>query len=127
MSDEVFKAGVSGNGGFEILVEILDVLFLEQTVCGPEVSQDCERSDLGEPGDLVFECSIELLQDILLNLGLYGLVHTAVLLKQSYLLDVFLLELCKNRCRHWSGWDLKRWAGVCGNDELIVAEKKESG
>ena len=45
------------------------------------MSQDCDRSDLRETGDLVFECSIELLQDILLNLGLYGLVDVVVILK----------------------------------------------
>ena len=83
MSDEVFKAGVGRNSGFKLLVKILDVLLLERTVCGPEVSQDCECSDLGETGDLVFERSIEILQDILLNLGLYGLVNIVVLLKQS--------------------------------------------
>ena len=54
LSDEVFVAGVGKNGSFELLVEILDVLLLEQTVCGPEVSQDCERSDLGETGDIYF-------------------------------------------------------------------------
>ena len=40
MDDEVFEAGVGGNGGFELLVEILDVLLLEGTVGGPEVGQD---------------------------------------------------------------------------------------
>ena len=83
MSNEVFGSDVCGNGSFERLVVILDVLLLEQTVCGPEVSQDCERYDLVEPGDLVFERSIELLRDILLNLGLYSLVTVVVLLKQS--------------------------------------------
>ena len=40
LGDEVFEAGVGGNGGFDLLVEILDVLLLEGTVGGPEVGQD---------------------------------------------------------------------------------------
>ena len=72
------------------------------------------------------ERSIELLRDIMLNLGLYGLVDVVVLLKEPYLLGVFRLEFRENRCHH-CGWNLKRWAGVCGNDKFIVAEKKESG
>ena len=40
LGDEVFEAGVGGNGGFELLVKILDVPFLEGTVGGPEVDQD---------------------------------------------------------------------------------------
>ena len=55
LGDEVFESGVGGNCGFKRLVEILYVLLLERTVGGPEVSQDCECSDLGETGDLVFE------------------------------------------------------------------------
>ena len=39
IGDEVFKAGVGGNGGFELLVKILDVLLFEGTVGGPEVGQ----------------------------------------------------------------------------------------
>ena len=80
--DEVFEAGVYVNCGFEGLVKILYVLLLEPTVCGPEVSQYCERSNLGETGDLVFERSIELLRGIMLNLGLYGLVNVVVLLEK---------------------------------------------
>ena len=40
MGGEVFEAGVGGNGSFELLVKILDILLLERTVCGPEVGQD---------------------------------------------------------------------------------------
>ena len=40
LGDEVFEAGVGGNGGFELLVKVLDVLLLEGTVGGPEVGQD---------------------------------------------------------------------------------------
>ena len=40
LGDKFFEAGVGGNDGFELLVEILDVLLLERTVCGPEVGQD---------------------------------------------------------------------------------------
>ena len=39
MGDEVFEAGVGGNGGFELLVKILDVLLFEGTVGGLEVGQ----------------------------------------------------------------------------------------
>ena len=60
----------------------MDAPLLERTVCGPGVIHDCERSDLGETGDLVFERSIELLRDILLNLGLYLLADVVLLLKQ---------------------------------------------
>ena len=80
LGDEVFEAGVGGNCGFKRLVGILYVLLLEQTAGVPEMSQDCERSDLREISDLVFERSIELPRDILLNLGLYGLVDVVVLL-----------------------------------------------
>ena len=40
LGDEVFESGFVGNGGFEILVEIVDVLLLERTVGGTEVGQD---------------------------------------------------------------------------------------
>ena len=40
LGNKVFEAGVGGNGGFGILVGILDVLLLEGTVGGPEVGQD---------------------------------------------------------------------------------------
>ena len=79
LSDDVFKAGLCGNCGFERLVKILYVLLLERTVCGPEVSQNCERSNLGETGVLVFECSIKLLRGVLLNLSIYGLFDVVVL------------------------------------------------
>ena len=39
LGDKVSEAGVGGNSGFELLVEILDVLLLEGTVGGPEVGQ----------------------------------------------------------------------------------------
>ena len=61
----------------------MDVLLLERTVCGLEVSQNCERSNLGETSDLVFERSIKFLRDVLLNLGIYGLVNVVVLFEQS--------------------------------------------
>ena len=54
LGNKVFKADVVINGGFELLVKILDVLILEQTVCGPEVSQDCECLELRETGDIFF-------------------------------------------------------------------------
>ena len=53
LSDKVFKSGVGGNCGFERLVKFLYILLLERTVCGPEVRQTCERSNLGETGVLV--------------------------------------------------------------------------
>ena len=53
LSNEVFKTGVGGNCGFERFVKVLYVLLLERTVCGPEVRQNCERSNLGETGVLV--------------------------------------------------------------------------
>ena len=40
LGEKFFKAGVGGNGGFELLVKILDVLLLEGTVGGPEVGKD---------------------------------------------------------------------------------------
>ena len=83
LGDEVFEAGVFGNGGFERPIKIVYVFLLEKTVCGPEVSQNCERYNLGETGVIVFGPSIKLLRDILLNLGLYGLVDVLVIFEQS--------------------------------------------
>ena len=93
LSDEVFEAGVGGNCGFERLVKVLYVLLLERTVCCPEVSQNCECYNLGETGVLVLERTIELLRDILLNLGLYSFVNVVVIFEQSEILDVFRFEL----------------------------------
>ena len=53
LSDEVFEAGVGRNCGFQRLVKVLYALLLERTVCGPEVRQNFERSNLGETGVLV--------------------------------------------------------------------------
>ena len=89
LSNEVFEAGVGGNCGFELLVEILYVLLLERTVCGPEVSQNCERYNLGETGVIVFERLIKLLRDILLNLGLNCLVEVVVLFERYFILQFF--------------------------------------